>query len=219
MPSAPGVVVDATPSATYRTNLITIVLGTWFTFGLFLDAWAHSNLTELESFFTPWHGVFYSGFVCTAGWILLTAHTAWRAGGSRIRAIPPGYAAATVAVAGFAGVIAVVAVAVPLRRIAPRQLERGERGLQLRVGLEPQSRREPVGGERAGHAGEQLQRLSETWEISPGSGDVCRLLGEPPGGLIIPVAAIGPAGSDECQSVADPGVGADRREGHERGGP
>jgi hypothetical protein len=102
MPPPPGAVVDAPPSATYRTNLITIVLGTWFTFGLFLDAWAHSNLTELESFFTPWHGVFYSGFVCTAGWILLNAHTAWRAGGSRIRAIPPGYAAATVAVAGFA---------------------------------------------------------------------------------------------------------------------
>jgi hypothetical protein len=106
MLSPPHVAVDAPPSASYRTNLVTVVLGAWFTFGLFLDAWAHSNLTELETFFTPWHGVFYTGFVCTAGWIVSTAHTAWRSGGSDLRSIPAGYAAATVAVAGF-GVAAV----------------------------------------------------------------------------------------------------------------
>jgi hypothetical protein len=105
MLSPPHAVVDAPPSATYRANLVTIVLGTWFTFGLFLDAWAHSNLTDLETFFTPWHGVFYTGFVCTAGWILATAHTAWRSGRD-VRSIPAGYAAATVAVVGF-GIAAV----------------------------------------------------------------------------------------------------------------
>jgi hypothetical protein len=31
--------------------------------GLFLDGWAHVNQPGLETFFSPWHGVFYLGFV------------------------------------------------------------------------------------------------------------------------------------------------------------
>ena len=64
---------DATarPRASYRDDLVTIVLGLWFVVGLLLDAWAHNNLRGLESFFTPWHGVFYSGFAATAAWIVL----------------------------------------------------------------------------------------------------------------------------------------------------
>jgi hypothetical protein len=47
----------ARPTAGYRTNLVTLLLSTWFTLGLLLDAWAHNHLPELESFFTPWHAV------------------------------------------------------------------------------------------------------------------------------------------------------------------
>jgi hypothetical protein len=101
-PPPPAAVAPRRPTATYRTNMVTILLGAWFTLGLFLDAWAHSNLTELESFFTPWHAVFYSGFVATAGWITWTVHGAWRAGRAGIQSIPLGYAAAAVAVVGFA---------------------------------------------------------------------------------------------------------------------
>jgi hypothetical protein len=100
--SPDAAVAPSRPSATYRTNLVTILLGAWFTFGLFLDAWAHSNLSELESFFTPWHAVFYSGFVATAGWIAWTVRGAWRSGRADIHSIPTGYAAATLAVVGFA---------------------------------------------------------------------------------------------------------------------
>ncbi|GGJ57961.1 hypothetical protein [Deinococcus roseus] len=42
----------------------------WFIAGLYLDGWAHNNLPGLETFFTPWHAVLYSGFfaafVCSA---------------------------------------------------------------------------------------------------------------------------------------------------------
>jgi hypothetical protein len=38
---------------------------------MFLDAWAHNNLAQLETFFTPWHAVLYSGFVALAGWMWL----------------------------------------------------------------------------------------------------------------------------------------------------
>src|SRR5262245_40073680 len=91
--------------ASYRTNLVTTLLGTWFTVGLFLDAWAHNNVPELETFFTPWHAVFYSGFTATAAWIAWTVRHAvlggWR-GFSASSAMPPGYGAAAVAVVGFA---------------------------------------------------------------------------------------------------------------------
>ncbi|HEU4424163.1 MAG TPA: hypothetical protein VFR67_16655, partial [Pilimelia sp.] len=90
------------PVASYRTNLVTALLGTWFTVGLFLDAWAHNNKASLETFFTPWHGVFYSGFAATAGWI---AWTIWRnvlKGRTRLAAVPVGYGASLVALVGFA---------------------------------------------------------------------------------------------------------------------
>ena len=90
-----------TRTASYRTDLVTALLGVWFTIGLFLDAWAHSNLTELEDFFTPWHAVFYSGFVATAGWIGWTVRGALPLRRDSLKAMPPGYAAATVAIVGF----------------------------------------------------------------------------------------------------------------------
>jgi len=60
--------------------------------GLYLDAWAHVHRPELESFFTPWHAVFYSGFfavaTATVAPLLLRRRapgTAWSA------ALPAGY--------------------------------------------------------------------------------------------------------------------------------
>jgi hypothetical protein len=35
----------------------------WTMIGLCLDGWAHRYQPELESFFTPWHAVFYTGFI------------------------------------------------------------------------------------------------------------------------------------------------------------
>ncbi len=43
-----------------------MLAGLWFIGGLFLDGWAHNHVPELESFFTPWHAVFYSGFFAVA---------------------------------------------------------------------------------------------------------------------------------------------------------
>lgn len=39
---------------------------TWFVGGVFLDGWAHNNIPQLESFFTPWHAVLYSGYGVSA---------------------------------------------------------------------------------------------------------------------------------------------------------
>ena len=54
---------------TVRDDLVTSVLAAWLIVGLFVDGWAHRNLDGLETFFTPWHALFYSGFLATAGWL------------------------------------------------------------------------------------------------------------------------------------------------------
>lgn len=38
----------------------------WFAAGLYLDGWAHAHIADMETFFTPWHAVLYSGFAATA---------------------------------------------------------------------------------------------------------------------------------------------------------
>lgn len=56
----------------YRTHLITGVLGVWMTFGTHVDGWAHTHvLSTEETFFTPWHGILYSGWLLLAAWIYL----------------------------------------------------------------------------------------------------------------------------------------------------
>ncbi|ROP36949.1 hypothetical protein [Saccharothrix texasensis] len=90
------------PRADYRTDLVTVLLGTWFSIGLFLDAWAHSNVPELESFFTPWHAVFYSGFAATGAWILWVLWRNHQQGLRGLDAVPVGYGPAVVALPLFA---------------------------------------------------------------------------------------------------------------------
>ncbi|HEY4419600.1 MAG TPA: hypothetical protein VGN22_08780 [Pseudonocardia sp.] len=93
---------EARPQASTRTNVVTTVLSVWFTLGLFLDAYAHSSFPELESFFTPWHAVFYSGFAVTAGWILWTVWGHVQEGRRGVAAVPGGYGMTIVALPVFA---------------------------------------------------------------------------------------------------------------------
>jgi hypothetical protein len=58
-------------------------LSLWLVTGLFLDGWAHHHLPRLETFFTPWHGVFYSGFLSMTGFLLTHAAQAYRQPGKR----------------------------------------------------------------------------------------------------------------------------------------
>jgi hypothetical protein len=88
--------------ASYRTDLVTAVLGAWFVVGLFLDAWAHNNLAELETFFTAWHGVFYSGFVATSAWMCWSVLQSLLAGRRGLAAVPVGYGLALAAIPVFA---------------------------------------------------------------------------------------------------------------------
>ena len=54
------------PSGPTFENLFALFTGLW-TAGAFVDGWAHINFTAtLESFFTPWHALFYAGVILTA---------------------------------------------------------------------------------------------------------------------------------------------------------
>ena len=92
----------ATIRTTAGQDLITAILASWMTLGGFVDGYAHRSLDTPETFFTPWHGVLYSGFLAVAGWLtwLLVrnrAHTS-----SLGAAIPAGYGTSVAGVVVFA---------------------------------------------------------------------------------------------------------------------
>jgi hypothetical protein len=90
----------ARPRSNWAQDMITALLSGWVVTGMVLDAWAHQNVSQLESFFTPWHAVLYSGFLAVAAWMVARA----LAGGS-VRPlrldVPAGYGLGLVGVAIF----------------------------------------------------------------------------------------------------------------------
>ncbi|MEV6342716.1 hypothetical protein [Actinoplanes sp. NPDC051851] len=60
------------PAVTFaaRERWVLLVASAWLVIGLQLDAYAHATTPELETFWTPWHGVLYSG-IAASGFTLL----------------------------------------------------------------------------------------------------------------------------------------------------
>ncbi|MGM1060863.1 hypothetical protein [Saccharothrix sp. Mg75] len=68
--------------------------------GVVLDGWAHHNLASaLETFFTPWHAVLYSGFAVVAAVLVIPAVRSRRSG--LRRSLPDGYLPSLLGVALF----------------------------------------------------------------------------------------------------------------------
>jgi hypothetical protein len=64
---------------TRREEIAIAVFVVWCVAGLFLDGWSH-NAAKPESFFTPWHGLLYSGFGASVGWGMYEGNRARLAG-------------------------------------------------------------------------------------------------------------------------------------------
>ncbi len=79
-----------------------VVLGIWFLGGLYVDGWAHNHGKVDQSFFTPWHALFYSGFAAVAAGLILAVARNRALGLSWRRAVPQGYQASLVGVLIFA---------------------------------------------------------------------------------------------------------------------
>jgi hypothetical protein len=56
-------------AARWRRDLVTGALGVLLVAGVFTDGWAHLNRPGLESFFTPWHAMLYSGLGIVTLWL------------------------------------------------------------------------------------------------------------------------------------------------------
>ena len=81
-------------------DMIAAVLGLLMVSGVYLDGWAHLNRPGLETFFTPWHGVLYTGFTLLAGFIVLVGLRQGGRFGWRWTP-PPGYGLAGAGVVSF----------------------------------------------------------------------------------------------------------------------
>jgi hypothetical protein len=90
------------PAGGWRFDMAVSLLALWLTVGTFLDGFAHHNLPEsLETFFTPWHGVLYSGFLALAGFIIFHQYRNMTTGYAWNSALPAGYSLARVGIVVF----------------------------------------------------------------------------------------------------------------------
>ncbi len=88
--------------STKGEDLVTLLLALWTLIGLLVDAFFHSTDPGLESFWTPWHALFYSGFTATAGWLGWMALKRNTGSGNWLDWAPQGYRTALVGVVLFA---------------------------------------------------------------------------------------------------------------------
>lgn len=79
-------------SVSLRFEWLYILASLWLFTGLYLDGWAHNNIPEqIDSFFTPWHIVLYSGYGVAAA-ILGTQYLRnIRTGYHWLKALPSAY--------------------------------------------------------------------------------------------------------------------------------
>jgi hypothetical protein len=84
-----------------RDHYVTLGLTLWTVLGLYIDAWAHGQSVP-ESFFSPYHAVFYTGFVATAAWMLRPVLRLPRRGTAWHEQVPCGYDLGLIGIAVFA---------------------------------------------------------------------------------------------------------------------
>lgn len=105
----PGIAVgrrhaDGYPASSARFDWIITILAWWIVAGLFTDGWAHNSLGDsLETFFTPWHGLLYSGLGATGLALVASAVRNVARGYGWTRSLPAGYMLSLIGFGLFAG--------------------------------------------------------------------------------------------------------------------
>ncbi len=83
--------ITKSPSGGIGFDWAFLVPCTWLMVGVSLDGWAHNHIPSLETFFTPWHGVLYSGYLAIAVFLLVALTRNRRRGFSWLQTLPAGY--------------------------------------------------------------------------------------------------------------------------------
>lgn len=81
---------------------IVVFLSAWWVGGAFLDGWAHNHLARLETFFTQWHAVLYSGFLAFALFMFFTVIRSRMQRYAWLQVMPRGYELSLLGVVIFA---------------------------------------------------------------------------------------------------------------------
>ena len=79
------------PAGSLGFTWAAIGLASWLLGGVYLDGWAHIHIPDLETFFTPWHAILYSGFFALFALLTLTAGRNRGRGYAWQRVLPRGY--------------------------------------------------------------------------------------------------------------------------------
>lgn len=91
------------PPQSRRFDIAVLLGGLWLIAGIIVDTYAHVNMpASLESFFTPWHLVLYTGFGAIAAVHVYTQYRNVQQGYAWTRALPKGYNLSLLGVGLFA---------------------------------------------------------------------------------------------------------------------
>jgi hypothetical protein len=99
--ATPVLLVSRAAASSWTSDLACALAAVWLAGGLYLDGWAHTHRAELETFFTPWHAVMYSGFAALATCLALPVLRRRRAGMTPRGSVPAGYGIGLIGVAIF----------------------------------------------------------------------------------------------------------------------
>ncbi len=83
--------LEGYPADSRWLDMLSIITSGLFLLRLFLDGWAHNSIPSLETFFTPWHAVLYSGSFSVAILIGVTQYRNVGRGYAWSKALPKGY--------------------------------------------------------------------------------------------------------------------------------
>jgi hypothetical protein len=100
--SIENVTKDSQVASSIRFDWAVVAVCTWLVLGGYSDAWAHNHVPSLETFFTPWHGVLYTGLLVAIIFLFGVYIRNRRRGYSWNKALPPGYGLSLIGVVFFA---------------------------------------------------------------------------------------------------------------------
>lgn len=79
------------PERTARFEWGFSLVSIWLVTGVSIDGWAHNHLAQLETFFTPWHAILYSGYLAVALYLIIAMFLYHRQGYAWFSSLPQGY--------------------------------------------------------------------------------------------------------------------------------